>query len=274
MARFIFICSAVFTLLLCQNLNAQSSCNTVVRNYRLRLPTLCSEEQPIKEPIYCSERLACPTGYFCSFQSPGFCGVGTGQCIVPPQLCTKIYRPVCGCDLKEYGNECMAQSNNVSILYDGPCSNVTKCTSDSDCTSGNSGARFCRYLNGCSSGNGVCADMPEFCTLIYSPVCGCDGKTYGNPCAANSAGVTIEHFGVCEGSQCTSDEDCFGANNSMYCQFPDGTCGANVNGTCQFAPEICTDIYDPYCGCDSQVYANRCYANRQRINIKSAGTCV
>ena len=47
-----------------------------------------------------------------------------------------------------------------------------------------------------------CLEKPyeqgRVCTQIYQPVCGCNGKTYGNACEAIGYGITTFNVGECK----------------------------------------------------------------------------
>jgi hypothetical protein len=64
--------------------------------------------------------------------------------------------------------------------------------------------QFCQFPTGACTAlygtPGTCARKPRICPLIFLPVCGCNGKTYGNDCQRQSAGVSLRHTGRCRSS--------------------------------------------------------------------------
>ncbi len=225
----------------------------------------------------------CPRDQYCSYSIEAKCGAGdqTGQCAPLPQGCTKELNEVCGCDGRTYGNPCMAAAAGVSIAAKGACapSNGPACGEVGGCGAG----EFCNFPPeskcGLADGPGVCTKLPpkgSACDAVYAPVCGCDGKTYGNDCEALVAGASVAHTGPCE----TVVGDCGGllgkqCKPGYFCDYPpEMICGAtDGTGSCTPVPEACDKIYQPVCGCDGKPYGNACEANANGISVASKGAC-
>jgi len=81
------------------------------------------------------------------------------------------------------------------------------------------------------------------CITLWAPVCGVDGKTYGNTCKAGCKNVAIKHKGACKAK----------AVKRKLC--------------------ICGAIWKPICGVDGKTYGNACKARCSQVAVKHRGKC-
>jgi hypothetical protein len=115
-----------------------------------------------------------------------------------------------------------------------------------------------------------------------------DGKTLAGPgaCKRNADGacgweiVECPAGGTTSGGPETGGAVCGSRGSapcpdSQFCDFPaDSECGAtDRGGTCKPKPEMCTQAYEPVCGCDGETYPSACAAAQKGVSVSKPGPC-
>lgn len=262
----------------------------------------------------CTSNKDCGLNGYCHVQEGG-CNsnnpVTEGVCTKKPLMCdsppvTTVFTAVCGCDGTTYPTECYAQHAGVSILYRGACfKKGTPAPADSCGGKGlyteacNMEGFYCQYQQGVCSlydSLGSCTAKPEVCTDEMDPVCGCDGRTFSNPCQAALAGISIKNKGECPfltiddgwgggdlplglfgnvtGGPCKPSVD-ITCPQGFYCTF--GTCGTETGeGICVVQPPTCVpdpSTAHPVCGCDGHSWSTSCDAAMAGVSVKAETDC-
>lgn len=63
--------------------------------------------------------------------------------------------------------------------------------------------------------------------------------------------------------------------DGQFCDFPAGSeCGAtDRGGACKAKPEMCTQAYEPVCGCDGETHPSACAAAQKGVSVSKPGPC-
>lgn len=205
----------------------------------------------------------CGPDDFCAFPAAHACGDNdqSGVCTPrpDPNLCDpRVGGVQCACNGETFTNGCLARLNGHDVDYPGPCA-VVECRAQVAMGDGHSskslGFRFDGYK--CVRVEGETCEGAD-CGSLFATRAQCFNHYLSRHCFVPDACDA-------ETSSCSDEE---------YCAFEStNTCGAFGPGVCRPKPLFCMTVGEQVCGCDGQVYSNRCEASNAGADVRHPGKC-